>query len=558
MSYPHGRRLLALGALLFSPYLIMALWLADHRGLRVCADYVFVCTAGVFLLALAARTARRFVILHFPVFVLCVLICGCTLVGGQLPGYPLAFILMTSSWEEVRGYFGLWEGQRLVVVFLGSSLCYLMLSWSVPARTSLVDSSPRVRRIIISCFGLMAVGAALTAEQLVESVSASPVLGTAMFLHGPVASADYTIHGAMKRKRPYGAQRAGHEEVHILVIGESSRRDSWSVYGYSRPTTPYLESIKSQVVFFTDAISDANATVYAVPMVLSGIGPEAFTFSAFHGNLLDLGKEAGYFSVWLANQDPGPSSLVGVAADASTYTYQPKKATYFIYPPDEVLLPALDRQITHKGTSLFIGMHVYGSHAPYLNRYPRAFAHFETTQQGAAAHLDDGGAQNALIDSYDDSILYTDWFLGQVIQRARKLDVPVTVTYLSDHGEDLQQLDGRSGHGATDYSPHAFEIPAFIWMNSAYRSAHPDKVAALIANASREVRSHDFFYSLADLMGIRWPDYSPQRSFASTDFVPDTADRHIAGGGLVSRPTPDSRLMVPRAMPDLQDSGGKN
>jgi glucan phosphoethanolaminetransferase (alkaline phosphatase superfamily) len=107
---------------------------------------------------------------------------------------------------------------------------------------------------------------------------------------------------------------------------------------------------------------------------------------------------------------------------------------------------------------------------------------------------------------------------------------------LSDHGEDLQQLDGRSGHGAVDYSPHAFEVPAFVWMNVAYRREYPDKAAALAANASRVVRTHDFFYSLADLMGVRWAGRLPQRSFASPDFVPDTAKKYIAGGRFVSRP----------------------
>lgn len=514
----------------------MAFWLAGHRGLPVCIDYLLICVAGLVLLAAVARTRRLFLLLHFPVFILCILLCGCTIVCEQLPGYPLAFILITSSWEEVRGYFGLWEGQRLVLLFVGSSLCYLLLSWSTPARVPLVGDSPRAHRILIGGLGLMAVCAALTPEQLVESASASPVLGTAMFLHGPMVSADYTIntpHDTMRRKRPYAAQRIGQAEVHILVIGESSRRDSWSVYGYSRPTTPYLQSIKSQVVFFTDAVADANATVYSVPMMLTGISPEAFTFWASHGNLLDLAKEAGYFSAWLVNQDAGPSDLVGVAPDAATYTFKGKKIAYVIFPPDEVLLPALERQLAHKGVPLFIGMHVYGSHSPYSDRYPRSFAHFEESQQGATVAA--GRPQNNLIDSYDDSILYTDWFLGRVIEQARKLETPVTVTYLSDHGEDLQQLDGRSGHGAVDYSPHAFEIPAFIWMNAAYRSAHPDKVAALVSNASKEVRSHDFFYSLADVMGIRWPGYSSRRSFASTDFVPDTADRHIAGGRLVSR-----------------------
>ena len=53
---------------------------------------------------------------------------------------------------------------------------------------------------------------------------------------------------------------------------------------------------------------------------------------------------------------------------------------------------------------------------------------------------------------------------------ARRLSVPATVTYFSDHGEDLYALDGMSGHGAAVYSKHQFDIPAFVWMNAAYRA----------------------------------------------------------------------------------------
>jgi glucan phosphoethanolaminetransferase (alkaline phosphatase superfamily) len=345
-----------------------------------------------------------------------------------------------------------------------------------------------------------------------------------MFVSGPLSSVDYELHGAVGRKRPYGAQRVGAKEVHILVIGESSRRDSWSVYGYARPTTPYLQSIAGEVVFLRNAVADANATMYSVPILLTGSHPEAFQPWATTGNIVDLTKESGYFTAWLVNQDPSPSSIVGMDPDVSKYTYMPKRMTYFAaYSPDQVLLSELEGQLARKDVPLFVGLHVYGSHAPYAKRYPSSFAHFSTP-----------GAERDSLDSYDDTILYTDWFLGQVIERVRRLDVPATVTYLSDHGEELQQLDGRSGHGASDYSPHAFEIPAFVWSNLAYRHQHPEKIAALVANASKEVRTHDFFYSVADLMGIRWPGLSSRKSFVSVDFVPDVSEKHIAGGKLVS------------------------
>jgi glucan phosphoethanolaminetransferase (alkaline phosphatase superfamily) len=82
---------------------------------------------------------------------------------------------------------------------------------------------------------------------------------------------------------------------------------------------------------------------------------------------------------------------------------------------------------------------------------------------------------------------------------------------------------------------HAFEIPAFMRVNDAFRQAHPEKVTAMQANASKEIRSHDVFGTVADLMGISWPGANPVRSFASDKFVPDSAMQHCAGGQLVSR-----------------------
>jgi glucan phosphoethanolaminetransferase (alkaline phosphatase superfamily) len=142
-----------------------------------------------------------------------------------------------------------------------------------------------------------------------------------------------------------------------------------------------------------------------------------------------------------------------------------------------------------------------------------------------------------LADAYDNSVLYTDWFLQQVIEAARRLRVPVTVTFVPDHGEASPYLDaGAAGHGGARYVAAEFQIPAFVWTNAAYRSAHPEKVAALEANASKEIRTHDVFYTVADLMGINWSGADPARSFASEHFVPDSTKEHLARGVLIKRP----------------------
>jgi hypothetical protein len=50
-------------------------------------------------------------------------------------------------------------------------------------------------------------------------------------------------------------------------------------------------------------------------------------------------------------------------------------------------------------------------------------------------------------------------------------------------------------------------------------------------NAGKEIRSHNVFYSVADLMGIQWPGARAAESFASAAFVPDVETPLIAGAG---------------------------
>ena len=74
------------------------------------------------------------------------------------------------------------------------------------------------------------------------------------------------------------------------------------------------------------------------------------------------------------------------------------------------------------------------------------------------------------------------------------------------------------------------------WVNAAYRKAHPEKIAALEANASKEIRSYDVFYTVADLMGITWPGAATERSFPSKRFVPDGTKEHLVRGAFTARP----------------------
>lgn len=482
-------------------------------------------------------------LLAFPLWVIAASCAAYVILQGSLPGRPVALLLSGASWEEIAGLYRMWGQKWLSLPIAALAALYFILSLHLPSWPIFSRTVSAVARVLLLVTVPMMVFAAQNTAQLMSGIGLNPAIAGVKFFGWELPRAYQELHGKFVAKEQFHASRIGNdEEIHILIIGESARRASWSVYGYARDTTPYLSRLKreKEAIFFDNAMSDANLTILAVPIMLTGMTPrEAVQGRKPQGNLLDLAKEGGYETNWLVNQDVAISTSIGVVADHLEYPPDFNESLFSRSALDEVLLPAYRRAIADAGQPRFIGMHVMGSHWEYYRRYPKAFQQFGSSQR--IATLTSGSTDRSMVrdvaDAYDNSVLYTDWFLQQVIEQVRPLQVPITVMFVPDHGEAAPYLDGGAvGHGGVDYVAAEFEIPAFIWINTAYRKAHPEKVASMDANASKEIRTHDVFYTVADLMGLRWPGADPARSFASASFNPDASREHLARGGLVKRP----------------------
>jgi glucan phosphoethanolaminetransferase (alkaline phosphatase superfamily) len=531
--------LYALLSMLAAPLVVMLAWSYQAQAWRSILTLLLSAVLCFLLIAGLTRTWRSLVLCSFPLLVLGVAYTALTLQMGIVPGRAMALLLNSSAPEDIIGAVRVSGGTWPAVVIIALLGGYLHLAWRLPNR--LIFSRPVVvasRITLALCLAAVALVAGDAAE-LIDGLAINPYTGPLIFLSADMPRARAELRGALVAKIPYRAHRtrAG-EEIHVLVVGESVRRDSWSVYGYKRPTTPYLYSLKGEAIFLQNVIADANLTEWAFPMMLTGLSPQEYDASRLRGNLVDLAREAGYSTAWLTNQDVRMADMIGIAPDHLEYRADLRGNINGRHLLDEVMLPAYQREIAARGTSRFIGVHLMGSHWEYYLRYPPAFQRF-----GTASHLNmlsiftgSRDVGHELVDSYDNSIYYTDWFLRQLIESLRVIGVPATVTYFPDHGEDLEPFDGEAGHGQPKYTPHAFEIPAFVWLNDAYRSAHPDIYAALKRNVTKEIRTHNVFYTVAQLMGISWPENSPDKSFASDRFAPDTTRQHIAGGVLITRP----------------------
>jgi glucan phosphoethanolaminetransferase (alkaline phosphatase superfamily) len=299
-------------------------------------------------------------------------------------------------------------------------------------------------------------------------------------------------------------QQAG-EEIYVWVIGESSRPNNWSLFGYARDTTPKLRAI-SGITTFTNMMTTAPETQLAVPSMVSlrpitdwaSVQAEKSVVSAF--------KEAGFKTYWLSTQDvDGWSGIVPqVAAEAGTLRY-------FNESFDGVLLDVFRgilQQEPRGRSKLFIVLHTDGSHFDYKNRFPAEFARFFTPH---------GSRRDNVVDAYDNSVLYTDWFLAELISMLRERNTHAALLYASDHGENLLD-DDRQLMGHTRGTRYDLFSSSFIWLSDELQQSNPNEASNLQRHAQLPLSLSNLPHSMLELAGIQAAERDLRSSIFSSAF----------------------------------------
>lgn len=327
-------------------------------------------------------------------------------------------------------------------------------------------------------------------------------------------------------------------QVYVLVIGESARADRWSVNGYSRPTSPRLQQ-QSNFVSFSNVITVASWTRVSVPVIvtrkpaltaLDPQFPERSLVSAF--------REAGFATYWMSTQAPlgkFDASFAVYANEADHVTYFNITGAFSESPPDGVMLEPLKRNLANSNESRqLIVIHTLGSHMEYRRRYPAGFDVFKsTTDRNHPSPLHDVAYAIQQNNAYDNSILYTDYFLSEVIAAVKASGRPLaTVLYVSDHGEDLYD-DGceYTGHGRMTTTD--LRVPLFFWYSDAFQQQFPEKVAALKSRTNEPLTTESIFPLMLDTATIEFPTEDPTRSVMSPSFAHSTRIVRSPNGGAI-------------------------
>lgn len=314
-------------------------------------------------------------------------------------------------------------------------------------------------------------------------------------------------------------------QVYVLIIGESSRFDRWQINGYHRETSPLLSSLDNMITY-RDVVAGAHYTWVSVPQIITRANPDNYDLQYREKSILAAFKEAGFDTYWLSNQSDqdvfwsGSITLHARTADVSVFspTYSPNLEFEDIY--DGRLLPLVDSVLKFNTRNLFIVLHTMGNHWEYSRRYPPEFDIFQPSGYRQSIDPSDVSNREALLNAYDNSIRYADYFIYNVIRIVEANSDIATVTFISDHGEDL--YDAQADRPDFHFRPSAatLRVPLFIWSSQSYDSIYREKRIALVANASRPIGAENIFYTLADMANIGMTDFDSTKSFGHHQFVP--------------------------------------
>ena len=316
----------------------------------------------------------------------------------------------------------------------------------------------------------------------------------------PISSADFKFD--VKNNKD-----GNHREIYVLVIGEASRAANWQLYGYDRPTNSLL-SAERDVIVYKNVVTQSNATHKSVPMILSSVSADNHSEIYNRCGIVQLYKEAGFRTLVVSCQAPN-RGLVQMMCDEADQTI------YMNGLNDGAMLEPLRQAIDADTSDLFMVLHSYGSHFNYRERYPDKFSHFTPDDDVSISKTN----RERMVNAYDNTIVYTDWFLSEVIGALRETNACAAMLYCADHGEDLyDDYRARFLHSSPTVTYYQMHVACLGWYSQAWQSRYPEKAAAAKANTMAPASTHSVFHTAAQLAPLESEYIKSSVSFVSGEF----------------------------------------
>ncbi len=303
----------------------------------------------------------------------------------------------------------------------------------------------------------------------------------------------FYIHEAKKNEKeillPNANIKDNQKSVVVLVIGESARSQNFSLYGYSKNTNPLLSKIPN--LYHFNAISVATYTTAGVKGILEHTRTDDL-YEILPNYLFRNSVEV----IWCTTNWGEPPIHIE--------KYQNREALLPVCKGensnfDEVLFAGIKEQIlASKKNKILIVLHTSTSHGPiYSQKYPPQFEVFKPVCNSVELGK---CSQTELINAYDNTIVYTDYVLSNVIENLKQLkQYNSTMIFISDHGESLGEKNLYMHGLPLSIAPkEQYEIPFIVWISDSSKKLKPNKMLS---------QGH-IFHSVLNFLNIESPIYN--------------------------------------------------
>ncbi|RRS30285.1 MAG: sulfatase [Epsilonproteobacteria bacterium (ex Lamellibrachia satsuma)] len=302
-----------------------------------------------------------------------------------------------------------------------------------------------------------------------------------------------------------------HKKLVIMVVGEAARADHFSLNGYKKETNPLLKN--ENIINFSNMYSSGTSTAESVPCMFSVFDRSCYSYKKgiCNENVLDVLKHTNAISIlWRDNN----SDSKGVALRVPYENYKiPEKNTICSEGEcrDIGMLVGLDKYVEeHKDKDILIILHQMGNHGPaYYKRYPKEFEKF--TPVCKTNQLEECSKEE-ISNAYDNAILYTDYFLSQVIDFLKKYDSSrkTAMIYMSDHGESLGEngvyLHGLPYFMAPDAQTH---IGSLMWFGN--EMSKEINITKIEQNKNKKYSQDYLFDTLLGIFNVKTKVYDKKK-----------------------------------------------
>jgi heptose-I-phosphate ethanolaminephosphotransferase len=307
-------------------------------------------------------------------------------------------------------------------------------------------------------------------------------------------------------------------ELHIVIVGESATSDHFSEYGYFFNTNPNLHNIlkTKNAIKYSRSYSHDTHTMQVIPTIISEKSE----------GLLNIFNKGNVNTYWLSNNgksDFASSPITALVASAKKQFFSPVVGN-----DSDVLLPELQNTLKNLDNNKknIIFLHTIGSHmwtCAYIKNNLFKEKHEKIREKIQFYYGEDANAVNTVenISCYDQSILDTDNFIATVKNIAEKNPNFASLTYFSDHGEDMV----KKGYHLITSTHNQVRIPFIIMFSNKYMNNNPEIIKDIKKHKDDVILNKFLFHTLQNIVGVKSANsYNAKLDISSNEFSPTQED----------------------------------